>query len=129
MINMFKKIKPRESSQIRHPKNNKYYIFFLDSRKLHPPENALCGPRWASKTPAVPGSYKRCTPWLELETCYADLKPFAITLLGSMWTALAHGLVDPKKWGKPVRQRIRTQTSKGNWVKIPEPGHGGWRQH
>jgi hypothetical protein len=41
-------------------------FFFLDSRKPHPPESALCGPRWVSKTPAVPGSYKRCTPWLEL---------------------------------------------------------------
>jgi hypothetical protein len=36
--------------------------FFLDLRKPHPPESALCEPRWASKTPAVPGSYKRCTP-------------------------------------------------------------------
>jgi hypothetical protein len=35
---------------------------------------------WASKTLAVPDSYKRCTPWLELETCYADLKLFIITL-------------------------------------------------
>jgi hypothetical protein len=55
-------------------------FFFLDSRKPHPPESALYGPRWASKTPAVPGSYKRCTPWLELETWCADLKPFVITL-------------------------------------------------
>jgi len=57
-----------------------YLFFFLDSRKPHPPESALCRPRWASKTLAVPDSYKRCTSWLELETCYADLKPFAITL-------------------------------------------------
>jgi hypothetical protein len=28
-------------------------FFFLDSRKPHPPESALCGPRWVSKTPAV----------------------------------------------------------------------------
>jgi len=55
-------------------------FFFLDSRKTHPPESAFCGLRWGSKTPAVPGSYKRCTPWLELETCNADPKPFAITL-------------------------------------------------
>jgi hypothetical protein len=55
-------------------------IFFLDSRKPHPPKSTLCGPRWASKTPAVPSSYKRCTPWLELETCCVDLKSFAITL-------------------------------------------------
>jgi hypothetical protein len=52
-------------------------FFFLDSRKPHPPERALCGSRWGSKTPIVPDFYKRCTPWLELETCCADLKPFA----------------------------------------------------
>ena len=66
-------------------------IFFLDSRKPHFLESALCWSRWASKTPAVPGSYKRCTPWLELETCYAHLKPFVITLrpLGTMlWNML-----------------------------------------
>jgi hypothetical protein len=56
------------------------YYYFLDSRKPHSLESVLCGPRWASKTPAVLGFYKRCTPWLELETCCADLKPFAITL-------------------------------------------------
>ena len=56
------------------------YYYFLDSRKLHPLESALCGPRWASKTPIVLGFYKRCTPRLELETCRADLKPFTITL-------------------------------------------------
>jgi len=36
--------------------------------------------REASKTSAVPSSYKRCTSWLELETCCADLKSFIITL-------------------------------------------------
>jgi len=56
-------------------------FFFLNSRKLHLPESALCEPRWVSKTPAVAGSYKRCTSWLELETYCVDLKPFAITLL------------------------------------------------
>jgi hypothetical protein len=56
--------------------NSKF--IFLDSSKLHPLESALCGPRWASKTSAIPGSYKRCTSWLELETCCVDLKPFAI---------------------------------------------------
>jgi len=56
------------------------FFFILDSRKLHPPKNAFYRPRWASKISAIPGSYKRCTPWLELETCCADLKPFAITL-------------------------------------------------
>jgi hypothetical protein len=64
---------------------------FLDSRKPHFSKSALCGSRWASKTPAVPDSYKRCTPWLELETCCAHLKPFVITLrpLGTMlWNML-----------------------------------------
>jgi hypothetical protein len=56
------------------------FFFFLDSRKPHSSESVLCGPRWASKNPAVPDSYKRCTSWLELETCCADLKPFTITL-------------------------------------------------
>ena len=56
-----------------------FFSFFLDLRKHHPPESALYGPRWASKTPTVPGSYKRYTPWLELETYCADLNPFAIT--------------------------------------------------
>jgi hypothetical protein len=56
------------------------FFFFLNSRKPHFQESALCGPRWASKTSAVPGSYKRCTFWPELETCCADLKPFTITL-------------------------------------------------
>jgi len=55
-------------------------FFFLNSRKPYPLESVLCGSRWASKTPAVPDSYKKCTPWLELETCYADLKLFAIML-------------------------------------------------
>ena len=56
-----------------------YIFFFLNSRKSHFPESVFCGSKWASKIPVVPGSYKRCTPWFELETCYADLKPFAIT--------------------------------------------------
>jgi hypothetical protein len=56
------------------------FYFFLDSRKPYPPESVFYRHRWASKTPNVPGSYKRCTPWLELETCCADLKRFAITL-------------------------------------------------
>jgi len=56
------------------------FFFFWIRGNLAPPESALCGPRWGSKIPVVSGSYKRCTPWLELETCCADLKPFAITL-------------------------------------------------
>jgi hypothetical protein len=55
------------------------YFFFLNSRKPHLPENVLCGLRRASKIPTVPSSYKRCTSWLELKTCVADLKPFIIT--------------------------------------------------
>ena len=55
-------------------------FFFLDSKKPHLPENALCGSKRESKILAVPGFYKRCTSWLELETCCADLKYFAITL-------------------------------------------------
>ena len=68
-----------------------YEIFFLDSRKLHFSESALCVSRWESKISVVSGSYKRCMPWLELETCCAHLKPFAITLrpLGTMlWNML-----------------------------------------
>ena len=52
----------------------------MDLRKPHPLESALCGSRWAGKTPAVSDSFKRCTPWLELETYCANLKSFAITL-------------------------------------------------
>jgi hypothetical protein len=60
--------------------NTGQFFFFWIRGKPHPQESALCGLRWASKTPAVPSSYKRCTPWLELETCCANFKPFAITL-------------------------------------------------
>jgi hypothetical protein len=42
-------------------------------------KRVLCELKWASKIPAVPDSYKKYTSWLELETCYADLKFFAIT--------------------------------------------------
>jgi hypothetical protein len=59
--------------------NEDQVYFFFNSRKPHFSKNTLCGSRWASKTPAVPDSYKRCTLWLELETCCIDLKPFAIT--------------------------------------------------
>jgi len=60
--------------------NELEFFFFLDSRKSHSLKSVLYGPRWASKIPAVSGSYKRCTPWLELETCCVDLKLFSITL-------------------------------------------------
>jgi hypothetical protein len=55
-------------------------FFFFNLRKLHLLKSVFYGFRWASKISAVSNSYKRCTPWLELETCYADLKSFAITL-------------------------------------------------
>jgi len=55
----------------------KYFFFWFEETPT--PESVFCGPRWVSKTLAVPGSYKRCTSWLELETCYANFKPFVIT--------------------------------------------------
>jgi len=63
-------------------------FFFLDSRKPHLLKSVLCELRWASKTPAIPGFYKRCMSWLELETCCTDLKSFTITLrlLKLFWT-------------------------------------------
>jgi len=75
----------RPAVQISSPLPSRYahwgqFFFFWIRGNLTPLESALCGRRWGSKTPAVPGSYKRCTPWLELETCCANLKPFAITL-------------------------------------------------
>jgi hypothetical protein len=94
-----------------------YFFFFLNSRKPHLPKSALCEPRWVSKTPAVPGSYKRCTPWLELETCYADLKLFAITLrpLGTLYplsttnniihVPILFTLGESKKIEKPIKPR------------------------
>jgi len=51
-------------------------------------QSAFCGLRWWNKTLAISGSYKRCTPWLEFETCCADLELFVITLrpLGTIYT-------------------------------------------
>jgi hypothetical protein len=63
-----------------YPKVSICLHFFLDSRKLHFLKSIFCGFRWTSKTPVIPGSYKICTSWLELEICCADLKPFVITL-------------------------------------------------
>jgi hypothetical protein len=54
-------------------------IFCFDSQKPYP-KNIFCEFRWACKTLNVLNSYKRCTSWLELETCCADLEPFIITL-------------------------------------------------
>jgi len=53
-----------------------FFYFFFEFEKPHPLESVFYGFRRASKTPVIPGSYKRCTPWLELETCCADLKPY-----------------------------------------------------
>jgi len=63
-------------------------FFFLDLRKSYLSKNIFYRSRWGSKTLSVPDSYKKCTSWLELETCYANLKPFIITLrlLGTLWT-------------------------------------------
>ena len=55
-------------------------FFFLNSRKPHLSKSVLCEPRWASKIMVIPDFYKRCTSWLELETCCVDLKLFTITL-------------------------------------------------
>jgi hypothetical protein len=76
----------------------KQHFFFLDSRKPHFPKSVFCGPRWASKIPTVPCSYKRCTPWLKLETCCADLKLFVITLrpLGTLMGSSHYSR--PGKW-------------------------------
>jgi hypothetical protein len=61
-----------------------YLFFFFLIRETPPPESALCGLRWTSKTPAVPGSYKRCTSWLELETCCENLFQYLLTCLSDM---------------------------------------------
>jgi len=58
-----------------------YFLFFFWFEETHPLESVLYESRWVSKIPTVPGSYKRCTAWLELKTCYADLKSFVIALL------------------------------------------------
>jgi hypothetical protein len=73
--------KPQLISKFNYGRQSNLFVhnFFFYSRKSHSPKNALCRPRWASKTSAIPGFYKRCTSWLELETCYADLKSFAIS--------------------------------------------------
>lgn len=44
---------------------------------------------------------------------------------GSTSTAVGRGLVDPKRWGSSVSKVLfLTPPSKGNPVKIPEPGYG-----
>jgi hypothetical protein len=64
--------------QISYLKQHISWRFFLIQGNLL--ESIFYGLRWVNKTPAVPDSYKKYTPWLELETCYADLKLFTITL-------------------------------------------------
>jgi hypothetical protein len=54
--------------------------FFLDSRKFHPSESALCRFRWASKTLTIPDSYKRYMSWLELKIYYKNFRYFTIML-------------------------------------------------
>jgi hypothetical protein len=67
-------------------------ILFFYSRKPHFLKSIFCGLRWASKTSIVSDSYKRYRPWIELETCCADLKSFAITLhlLGTVLSNCQH---------------------------------------
>jgi len=49
---------------------------------------------------------------------------------GSMRTANGHGLVGPKRWGNSVSSADFWvgRPSKGDWVKIPEPGCGEFRR-
>jgi hypothetical protein len=54
------------------------YLFWIRGN-FHFLKSVLCGSRWTIKTPAVPGSYKKYTSWLELEICYAYFKLFVIT--------------------------------------------------
>jgi len=56
------------------------HLFFFWFNKPHFSESVFCGLRWGSKTPAISDSYKKCIPWLELETCCTVLKPFTTTL-------------------------------------------------
>ena len=55
------------------------YIYF-SIRENSILKSVFCGSRWTSKTLVVSGSYKRCTPWLELKICCADVKSFTIML-------------------------------------------------
>jgi len=55
------------------------YILFFGFEETLFSKSVFYGLRWASKTPAILDSYKRCTFWLEFKTCCADLKPFIIT--------------------------------------------------
>jgi len=55
------------------------FTFFLKLEETPFLKSIFYGFRWASKTPAISGFYKRCTPWLELKVYCADLKFFVIT--------------------------------------------------
>jgi len=56
------------------------FFFFKIRGNLTFLKSVFYGSRWGSKILVVPGFYKRCTLWFELETGCADLKPFTITL-------------------------------------------------
>jgi hypothetical protein len=83
LLSGYAKKKKKKNPKITGYKNVtvecKRNLFFFGFEETPPPESALCGFKWASKTPAVPDSYKRCMLWLELETCCVDLKLFTIT--------------------------------------------------
>jgi hypothetical protein len=78
------------------------FLFFWIRGNLTSSESVLCGCRWGNKTPVVPDSYKRCTPWLELETCCADFKPFTITLrfLGTFIDTFNHDYRTLRFWSR-----------------------------
>jgi hypothetical protein len=54
-------------------------LFFFKFEETPSLKSIFYGFRWASKTLAISGFYKRCTPWLELKVYCADLKFFVIT--------------------------------------------------
>ena len=71
------------------------FFFFLDSRKPHFLKSIFYEFRWVSKTSAIPSSSNRYTSWLELETCYTDLKPFVITLRSDSKFTITLSLIHP----------------------------------
>lgn len=98
--------------------------FFLDSRKPYPLKSALYWSRWASKTLAIPDSYKKCTPWLKLEICCTNLKSFTITL---RWISLSIFTI----WKKGIFSLSRIFTSPislGRWSAMSK-GKCAYRNH
>jgi hypothetical protein len=84
----FKKIKHRFFfTQQRKLKFSQYFFFWIRGNPT-PWKAHFVGPDERVKP------YKRCKPWLELETCCADLKPFTITLrpLGTKFSQYPHTL-------------------------------------